>query len=700
MAFYFEKFEHRLPPEPVPYSLSRELLWQFLATVALVLGGWYLWWRWSASLNPEALWFAIPLVIAETMAYIGLLLFTFNLWKTEDVPPQPAPASIRDCVSDDEAPERPIAVDVFIATYSEDIELVRLSVRDAKAIRYPHGIDIRVHVLDDGRRADCRRMADEEGVNYFDRPNNIGFKAGNLRSAMERTSGDFLLICDADTRVFPTILERTLGYFRDPRVAWVQTPQWFYDIPEGRRLPDWLSRGIGRPGHWLGRGIEALIGPVKIGEDPLVNEPALFYDVIQRRRNWVNAAFCCGAGSLHRREAVMEAGLKAFGREIAGGVKKLERQIPDETIRRDFADLYRQEAALATEVTPYKFHVSEDIYTSIVLHSDRERRWRSVFHPQIESRMLSPQDLQSWMVQRFKYAGGTLDIALRDDLEHKAHRGMVVLDPVKLVLTNWDEVMGAGHLEPCTQPALPHPPEGVESPTRHFTIGKEVWIEREDFEEVPPKGYKRLFPGNKVRLKGGYVIECTGCTKDANGVITEVLATVVPDTKSGTPGADAVKVKGTITWVENAEPGYMPQDPQAEFAKDVDLTSWIGDWKAPTDDDQVVRSTLGRLLFSGDDIKKSVKVLSGGEKNRMLYGKLMLAHTNVLLMDEPTNHMDMESIEALNTAMDKYKGTLFFVSHDREFVSSIATRILEIKADGIVDFTGNYEDYLLSQGVE
>ena len=93
-------------------------------------------------------------------------------------------------------------------------------------------------------------------------------------------------------------------------------------------------------------------------------------------------------------------------------------------------------------------------------------------------------------------------------------------------------------------------------------------------------------------------------------------------------------------------------------------------------------------------------MLSGGEKGRMLYGKLMLAKTNVLLMDEPTNHMDMESIEALNTALDKYKGTLFFVSHDREFVSSIATRIIEIKADGIVDFTGNYEDYLTSQGVE
>ena len=168
---------------------------------------------------------------------------------------------------------------------------------------------------------------------------------------------------------------------------------------------------------------------------------------------------------------------------------------------------------------------------------------------------------------------GTLEGCLREDLELKAHRGMAVLNPVKLVLTNWDDVMGAGHLEPCTLPALPHAPhgassgaapEGVESPVRHFTIGKEVWIEREDFAEVPPKGYKRLYPprpgadgqmlpGNTVRLKGGYVIECTGCNKDANGVITEVLATVVPDTKSGTPGADSVKVKAAITWVGVAD---------------------------------------------------------------------------------------------------------------------------------------------------
>ena len=146
----------------------------------------------------------------------------------------------------------------------------------------------------------------------------------------------------------------------------------------------------------------------------------------------------------------------------------------------------------------------------------------------------------------------TLEGCLREDLETKAHRAMAVLNPVKLVLTNWDEVMGAGHIEPCEQPALPHKNDETDNsaiPVRHFTIGKEVWIEREDFEEAPPKGYKRLFPGNKVRLKGGYVIECKGCVKDASGNIAQIEATVIADTKSGTPGSATVKASAAITWV-------------------------------------------------------------------------------------------------------------------------------------------------------
>ena len=140
-----------------------------------------------------------------------------------------------------------------------------------------------------------------------------------------------------------------------------------------------------------------------------------------------------------------------------------------------------------------------------------------------------------------------LDIALRDDLEAKAARAMAVIDPLPLRLVNWTEVFGsAGHREPCAAPAHPHHPE---MGTRAFELGPELWIERDDFLEAPVKGYQRLFPGNKVRLKYGVIVECTGCEKDADGRVTAVLAKVLPDTKSGTPGADAVKVKGTITWV-------------------------------------------------------------------------------------------------------------------------------------------------------
>ncbi len=144
----------------------------------------------------------------------------------------------------------------------------------------------------------------------------------------------------------------------------------------------------------------------------------------------------------------------------------------------------------------------------------------------------------------------TLEGALRDTLDPIAPRAMAVLDPVKLVLTNWDEVMGAGTLDDCSAPVHPHLPDLGK---RNFKIGKEVWIERTDYEETPPKGFFRLFPGNKVRLKYGHVIECTGALKDAAGKITEVQAKLIPDTKSGTPGSDAVKVKGVITWVGVAD---------------------------------------------------------------------------------------------------------------------------------------------------
>jgi ATPase subunit of ABC transporter with duplicated ATPase domains len=163
---------------------------------------------------------------------------------------------------------------------------------------------------------------------------------------------------------------------------------------------------------------------------------------------------------------------------------------------------------------------------------------------------------------------------------------------------------------------------------------------------------------------------------------------------------------GTLKWAEKARPGYYAQDHAADFASDLTLTEWITGYVRAggydgADVETLMRQTLGRLLFGGDDVKKPVRVISGGEQGRMIFGKLMLLNSNVLVLDEPTNHLDMESIESLNTALEKYEGTLVFVSHDREFVSSLATRILEIKQDGsYVDYRGTYDEYLHSLGVE
>ena len=163
---------------------------------------------------------------------------------------------------------------------------------------------------------------------------------------------------------------------------------------------------------------------------------------------------------------------------------------------------------------------------------------------------------------------------------------------------------------------------------------------------------------------------------------------------------------GSIKWAEKARPGYYAQDHSAAFDSDLSLTDWIAGYARSTaadgeDVETLIRGTLGRLLFSGDDVRKAVRVISGGEQGRMLFGKLMLQKSNVLVMDEPTNHLDMESIESLNTALDKFKGTLVFVSHDREFVSSLATRILEIRMDGKhVNYLGTYEEYLASRGID
>jgi ATPase subunit of ABC transporter with duplicated ATPase domains len=231
-------------------------------------------------------------------------------------------------------------------------------------------------------------------------------------------------------------------------------------------------------------------------------------------------------------------------------------------------------------------------------------------------------------------------------------------------------------------------PSSRQNPFIRFEEEKKLHRLALEAEQLSKKYDRKLFDHLDLSVEAGEKIAIVG----ANGAGKTTMLSII----AGTLKSDAGKVK----WAENANVGVMAQDLTSEFDCDLTLTEWMTQWAKPGDDDQVIRGILGRLLFSGDEVKKSVRVLSGGEKGRMLFGKLMLGRHNVLLLDEPTNHMDMESIESLNIALDKYPGTLMFVSHDREFVSSLATRVLEVGEAGVIDFGGGYEAYLQSQGIE
>ena len=224
------------------------------------------------------------------------------------------------------------------------------------------------------------------------------------------------------------------------------------------------------------------------------------------------------------------------------------------------------------------------------------------------------------------------------------------------------------------------------SPFIRFDQDKKLYRIALELEEVS-KGFenKPLFSGLNLLAEVGERIAVIG----PNGIgKTTLLRTLVHDMAPDS---------GHVKWSENSNIGYYAQDHSGDFENDMTLFDWMSRFKQPGDDEQAVRGILGRMLFSQTDIDKSVTKISGGEQGRMIFGKLMMQHPNILVLDEPTNHLDMESIEALNLALENYEGTLIFVSHDREFVSSLATRIIELSPTGVNNYSGTYDEYLRDQ---
>ncbi len=239
-------------------------------------------------------------------------------------------------------------------------------------------------------------------------------------------------------------------------------------------------------------------------------------------------------------------------------------------------------------------------------------------------------------------------------------------------------------------------PSSRQYPYIRFEVEDRERLHRFAVEAVSlTQGYdKPLFKDLNLMVEAGEKVAIVGPNGIGKTTLLRCLLTeLAPD-------------RGHVKWAEKARVGYCAQDHAADFAEDQSLTDWTRQWRREEDDEQIMRATLGRLLFSGDETKKSVKVISGGEEQRMIFGKLILQKYNVLLLDEPTNHLDMESIESLNIALEKFTGTLIFVSHDREFVSSVANRIIELKPGrpgepaSLMDYSGSYDEYLTSMGVQ
>jgi cellulose synthase (UDP-forming) len=453
--------------EAVPWKPWKTKLVQLLVVLNVIFGTWYITWRAFHSVNWDMWPFGIALLLAELYSYIDCLLFGMNMWRIRQrgEPPPAVPGQ---------------TVDVFITTYNEPVDLVRETAVAALAITYPH----HTWILDDGNRPEMRRMSEEISCGYIVRTTrwtgkNRHAKAGNLINAMDQTSGEFLLVLDADQVPRPAILDRVLGYFRDERLAFVQTPQWFKNTPRG---------------------------------DPFGTDAPLFYGPIQAGKDGWNSGFFCGSNAVLRREALMQVGIVWYARELGQRVRaqlatsatvlrKTRRSLPIDTdprVRKALGDLLelvhearvelrkgkavqqvtwdfqrqvervsrvivasdldeiREMLAGVPELDGDALVASESVYgmstrdtsplgslTGILTGIDMDRAdeaepiqplatvsitedmatamrlhslgWTSVYHHEVLAVGLAPEDLHSALTQRLRWAQGTMQVMLREN---------------------------------------------------------------------------------------------------------------------------------------------------------------------------------------------------------------------------------------------------------------------------------------------
>lgn len=242
-------------------------------------------------------------------------------------------------------------------------------------------------------------------------------------------------------------------------------------------------------------------------------------------------------------------------------------------------------------------------------------------------------------------------------------------------------------------------------------------LEKLELEELPVTSRKFPYVAfQSERQIGNFVLTADDITtKDDEGnfLLNKFSITIHPGEKVAFVGMEHNSITsffdiisetkkpldGRINWGQTTKHTYMGRDNSAYFANDLTITDWLKQY-SPDQDDAYVRGFLGRMLFSGDDSLKKVKVLSGGEKVRCMLSKMMLSGANVLILDDPTNHLDLESIESLNQGLVKFSGVVLFSSHDHEFISTIANRIIEITPNGVIDRMMNFDDYLKDEQVK